>query len=215
MELYKEKKESYFAAANRYLLEIMPRNPNNKILEIGAGVGNTLLLAKELNLAKETVGVELVKLENSNQNHKNIDRFIIGNIEEIELNLEKDYFDVIIAGDVLEHLINPWNAVNKLSKHLKKGGVFVVTIPNIREFLTITTLIFKGDFKYSDTGILDKTHLRFFCKKNMIKLFENNNIKIQRIFSHDRKLRTFINKWTFGIFDEFIARKYFIIAQKI
>ncbi len=62
----------------------------------------------------------------SQQENSEIDRLIIGNIENIELDLPNDYFDVIICGDVLEHLVDPWNTMAKLHKHLKQNGVIII-----------------------------------------------------------------------------------------
>ena len=134
------------------------------------GVADTLVQIKKLKLAKEVVGIELMKLADTQQETSEIDRLIIGNIENIELDLPKDYFDVIICGDVLEHLIDPWDTMKKLHNHLKHDGVIIISIPNFREYHILYKILIRADFRYSDQGILDKTHLRFFCKKNIIAL---------------------------------------------
>src|SRR3972149_8920682 len=154
--MYEEKPTKYYSYYRMSLINLIPKNKDNKILEIGAGGGNTLVKIKELGIAKQVVGVELIKIENSNQSNSNIERFIIGNIENIELGFEENYFDVILCGDVLEHLLDPWQTVKKLQKYLKRGGIFIASIPNIREKSTLISIIFKGDFKYEDSGILDK-----------------------------------------------------------
>ncbi len=72
----------------------------------------------------------------------------------------KKIFDYIILGDVLEHLIDPWKIVNELKQYLKKDGYLVSSIPNIMHVSVLRNLVL-GNFTYEDSGILDKTHLRF------------------------------------------------------
>jgi len=216
--MYEEKPTKYYSYYRMSLINLIPKNKDNKILEIGAGGGNTLVKIKELGIAKQVVGVELIKIENSNQSNSNIDKFIIGNIENIELGFEENYFDVILCGDVLEHLLDPWQTVKKLQKYLKRGGIFIASIPNIREKSTLISIIFKGDFKYEDSGILDKTHLRFFCKKNILDLFEKNNLKVISVSSNFDTMRkgkrVLFNKLTFNLFYNFFVTQYFLVAQK-
>ena len=99
--MYEDKNKLYFSNPRIDLINLIPGNKENKVLEIGAGSCDTLIEIKNLKLAVEVVGVELMNLENSQQNNPLIDRLIIGNIENIELDLPEDYFDVILCGDVL------------------------------------------------------------------------------------------------------------------
>ncbi|MBT2157695.1 methyltransferase domain-containing protein [Clostridioides difficile] len=84
---------------------------------------------------------------------------LIANIEKVKLDYKK-IFDYIILGDVLEHLIDPWKIVNELKQYLKKDGYLVSSIPNIMHVSVLRNLVL-GNFTYEDSGILDKTHLRF------------------------------------------------------
>src|SRR5688500_1573546 len=113
MEIYKGKEKTYYTNIRYDLLKFISNNPDNKILEVGAGGGDTLVTIKEKGLASEVVGIELNRVQGSNQNHAAIDRFIYGNIESMEIDLPKNYFDIILCGDVLEHLIDPWKSVEK------------------------------------------------------------------------------------------------------
>ena len=164
--MYDAKDEIYFNKSRIDLIKLIPKNPDNKILEIGMGGGNTLVNIKELHLAKEVVGIELMKLDDSQQQNPLIDRILFGNIEEMELDLEADYFDIILCGDILEHLIDPWKVLHKIRKYLKPNGSLIASIPNFREIRNVYKIFFKANFKYEDMGTLDKTHLRFFCKKH-------------------------------------------------
>lgn len=223
--LEKNRTSGYFDNTKTNLLDLIPTElKNGKLLEIGAAGGNTLIYAKENGYAKHIYGIELCKLENSNQENKLLDDFIIGNIEEITIPYEKEFFDVILCVDVLEHLVDPYNLVVRLKKYLKKDGVFIASIPNIRKLSVLYTIFIKGDFKYAESGILDKTHLRFFTKKNMAELFENHGYRVISITASEKcnikryakQLRIFrLLRCLFSfIFTQFSTTQYHLVVKK-
>jgi len=147
-----EKKYIYQQQPRKELLELIPlENRNGSMLEIGAGAGDTLLYAKENSFARDIYGVELFQIKGSNQESNIFSDFIIGNIETMTLPFEHSQFDVIVCGDVLEHLIDPSETLKQLKKYLKPNGVIIASIPNIREFETMKKIFFQGDFK----GVLE------------------------------------------------------------
>lgn len=215
--MYEEKEKSYFESVRLELLELIPeKNRQGNMLEIGAGSRSTLMHAKQNGYAKKIYGIELNKIENSYQKSKEFECFLIGDIESMKLPFQKEQFDVILCGDVLEHLVNPYNLVKALKKYLKHDGIFIASLPNIRHFSALKEIVIKGDFKYVERGILDKTHLRFFCKKNMVDLFVQNGYKIDSIVSNisliGSKSKIF-NNLTLRIFEEFLIPQYYIIAR--
>lgn len=217
--MYDSKEGIYFNASRIDLIGLIPKNENNKVLEIGAGGGDTLLEIKRLKLATEVVGVELMKLANSQQTNPEIDKLIFGNIENMELDLPNEYFDVIICGDIIEHLIDPWSVLLKLRKYLKQNGVIIASIPNFREIRNVYNVFLSANFKYTDMGTLDKTHLRFFCKKNMVELLESANFSVLSINSNYnlRKAewkRRYINRITLGLFSDFLTLQYILVAKR-
>ncbi len=210
--LCQEKNMGYFSNVRHDIIKLIPYNQNNKILEVGCGEGNTLLTLKSMKKASYIAGIDIIDL---NQKEK-LDKFICGDIEKrvSSLPFPETFFDIIICADILEHLVNPWKVVKELKKYLKLGGYFIASIPNIREIKTMTTIFLKGDFKYSDAGILDKTHLRFFCKKNMEKLFLEAGYKIDKITHNLSPKRNLVNKLTLGFWEEFFVMQYLIVARK-
>jgi 2-polyprenyl-3-methyl-5-hydroxy-6-metoxy-1,4-benzoquinol methylase len=90
---------------------------------------------------------------------------------------DSDKFDVIVAGDVLEHLYNPWQTMSKLETLLADGGYVVLSLPHVGHNAVIACLL-ASDFGYQPWGLLDKTHIRFFCIKNMQQLFNDAGLKI-------------------------------------
>lgn len=147
------------------------------ILEVGCGCGATLLKIKDIYKNARLYGIEI----NSNRAKiasNSID--IIGHdIENDILSCELEMFDYIIFADVLEHLRDPWNVLKHIKQYLKKDGQIIASIPNIMHFSIIRNLL-KGIWRYEQSGILDKTNLRFFTLSEIDKMFRDSgfyNIK--------------------------------------
>lgn len=86
----------------------------------------------------------------------------VGDIEDEDLwDAINQKFDVLLFLDVLEHLVDPWKILVKCRKFLNPEGFVLVTFPNTA-FYSVRKSLFLGRFNYQDSGILDKTHLRFF-----------------------------------------------------
>ena len=137
MNYYKSKESDYYSGTRMDVISFLKNGQQKKVLEIGAGGGDSLCFIKENKLAEEVVGVELFVLKDSNQTNPLIDQFIHGNIEDQSLNLKEENFDVIILADVLEHLVDPWKTVEYVSKFLKKGGKVITSLPNVQDFKTM------------------------------------------------------------------------------
>lgn len=221
MQYYNHKDTSYHTGIRMDIISLLPKNTEQKVLEIGAGGGDTLVYIKKHKLAQEVVGLELFELAGTNQNNPLIDQFIHGNIEESQSILKQKYFDVIILADVLEHLVDPWTVLEKVCTYLKDDGKLLVSLPNIREIGALVKIALLGDFRYQNDGVLDKTHLRFFCKKNMLNMLESNEHKVDSFLPafkvrHDRKKRKLYNNLTFGLMEGLWAYQYlFVVSKKV
>ena len=218
MSLYSDKKPDYYSICREDLIRLIPaKSATNRVLEIGAGAGATLARIKELGYGGETVGVDLVDLSQSSR--PGIDSFYVVDIEDETFSLEQEYYDVILCGDVIEHLRDPWRAMRRLAALLKPGGVLIASIPNLREKSLLKKIVLGGDFSYTDCGTLDRSHLRFFCKRNMLELLEGSGLKVARVATDldSKKLthpRVWQNRMTFGIFEEFFVTQYYFVAEK-
>lgn len=90
-------------------------------------------------------------------------------------------FDLLIFGDVLEHLVDPPGAYRALvTRYLKPGGRIVVSLPNIANWRIRLDLLL-GRFEYTDTGILDRTHLHFYTFSAARKTFASADTRLTRI----------------------------------
>ena len=152
---------------------------DKNVLEIGTSTGYISKILKER--GNRVTGIEIDD-EAGLVAQEYCDRMIIGDVETLDLdkNLEPASFNVIICGDVLEHLKNPANLLKKIRKFLKPGGYLVVSLPNFCHGDVLLNIL-SGDFRYTPVGLLDETHLRFFGMKNIFALFAECGYQISDI----------------------------------
>lgn len=114
------------------------------------------------------------------------EQVIVGNLEDPDLQQQiPGGFDILLFGDVLEHLAQPWNVLRALRSKLNPRGCIVVSIPNVAHWDARIGLLF-GKFDYQDEGVLDSTHLRFFTRRTVWEMLEQTGY---RVVSADRVTR--------------------------
>ena len=96
-------------------------------------------------------------------------------------------FDAIVAADVLEHLKDPLEALNRLRPFLKPDGFFVISVPNVAHG-SVRLALLSGDFEYADIGLLDSTHLRFFTRETLEKLLDDAELGLVEMRRHELDL---------------------------
>jgi len=107
------------------------------------------------------------------------DHLIIGDAEQLDLEqiLAGNSFDCIILADILEHLLRPDVLLRRVAPFLASGGAIVASIPNIAHG-SVRLALLEGHFRYSETGLLDSTHIRFFTRDSLQELLEANGYSI-------------------------------------
>ena len=93
---------------------------------------------------------------------------------------DADRFDVVIAADVLEHLYDPWATLARMTGLIKEDGYVVVSLPHASYAGMLASLL-DNNFEYRVSGLLDRTHLRFFGIRNMQALFDNAGLAIEDV----------------------------------
>jgi 2-polyprenyl-3-methyl-5-hydroxy-6-metoxy-1,4-benzoquinol methylase len=91
-------------------------------------------------------------------------------------------YDVVVLGDILEHVPTPEIVLNQLVEYQVPGARFIISVPNVANLWVRLNLLF-GRFDYADRGILDRTHLRFFTRKTLVAMLENAGLEILSIRS--------------------------------
>jgi 2-polyprenyl-3-methyl-5-hydroxy-6-metoxy-1,4-benzoquinol methylase len=208
--LYDSKQQGYFQGSRPDVVKLIP-NGQNKILELGCGEGKTLLNAKHQGKASEVVGIDIISPMYS---HAELDSYLQGDIDNMSIPYPDEYFDVLICADVLEHLVDPWQALHRVSKLLKKDGILVVSLPNARDYLMFVAVFLKGSFTYKSEGLFDRGHIRFFCKKDIIRLIEGAGLKIVKFDFKLEKIRKLVWFLTAGVLEQFLVKQYLVVAEK-
>lgn len=87
--------------------------------------------------------------------------------------------DCITFNDVLEHLEDPWVALERARALVGPGRWLVTSIPNLRNLDNLQELVVRGDFRYRPSGVLDVTHLRFFTRRSAERLLSETGWTVQ------------------------------------
>lgn len=147
----------------------------SKVLEIGCGSGrlaNILSIRKKCSVycVEKDPSMAVIAKNKCVEMH-NID------IETTGLPYETGFFDFIILVNVLEHMKEPSKMLADLKKYLRDGGFLIYSVPNIVNWHSRLT-IFLGKFEYADSGVFDKTHLRFYNLNSAKKLAADAGYRI-------------------------------------
>lgn len=171
--------QNYYTCARPEIQEMVSAS-SQRILDVGCAAGS-LGAALKTRQQAELWGVEFVAGAAELAAQK-LDRVIPGTIEDSLTLLPDGYFDTIICSDVLEHLVNPWQVLAALKTKLASGGELIASIPNIRHWSVIRGLL-EGHWQYRDAGILDRTHLRFFTRNDILDLFSSANFELIEMYA--------------------------------
>lgn len=194
--------------------------PNARVvLDVGCSTG-TLGAAIKAKTGAKVFGIELSQ-QMANVAFNRIDKVFVGDAAEIILQGKMGdlKFDTIIFSDLLEHLVDPWAVLSEAATYLDSGGAIVASIPNIRHIDTIFNLLVKGNWPYRERGIHDRTHLRFFTRRNVIELFENANLTIDtieanyRILEKSHRLNRFARLFALPGIKDFFVFQYLVRAH--
>ena len=152
--------------AHSWLLRMVGHN--QRVLEAGCASGHVseALKAQGCSVVGVEIDADVVKPA-----EQWVERVIIGNFDDGQLweELEGEFFDAVLFGDVLEHLKDPLSTLRESVKHLNETGSVVISVPNIAH-ADVKIALLKGTFPYSESGLLDVTHIHFFTKESLLEL---------------------------------------------
>jgi SAM-dependent methyltransferase len=211
-----EKSRDYYQGVNWDLLDLLPREPSGRVLELGCAAGRLGELLKQEGYAAEVVGVECTAA--SEEARRYLEVVHQADIETWEFpESYRGYFGALIFGDVLEHLRDPWKTLQRLTPLLRPGGVVVASLPNVRYLGVVLPLLFCGRWTYVSSGVLDETHLRFFTRRSMRELFTRAGYEVEvlrprRELSARGRVVARLT-WGLGALEELFTRQYVVRAR--
>ena len=211
----------YSGATRSTLIDMIRQDENTQfnVLEVGCALGSTLSRIKYKYPNSKVWGIEydrdVVKVA------EHVLDIIQGDAETMDIPYEKEQFDYIICADVLEHLRDPEGAIKRFMPYLKQDGHFLVSLPNIRHFGVLMMLLLDGRFDYQDSGILDRTHLKFFTLATAKEMLENCGLEVlqvERNLNCEEGKSDFVRRLeqNFDVKDgdEMMVFQYYFLAKK-
>jgi 2-polyprenyl-3-methyl-5-hydroxy-6-metoxy-1,4-benzoquinol methylase len=218
---YETKPVDYFSVERQEMLPFLPPNCR-RLLDVGCGAGVFGEMVKQ-GREVEVWGVEPVASAAEKASAR-LDRVIIGDFCP-QVGLPEGAFDCIVFNDVLEHMLEPEQALRYAKSLLSHNGCIVASIPNIRYLPILWHLAARGEWNYGDCGVWDRTHVRFFTKSSIVAMFENEGYAVRSISGINSrqgipaasgrlwKTYEFLNLLFFRKFDDLKFQQFAVIAQ--
>lgn len=162
-----------YHAANAVLLPLIPPGATT-ILDVGCGNG---ALARAIRRDRKAMihGITYAEQEAA-EALTVMDEVFVGDLNTFDF-AQLGRYDCIICSHVLEHLYRPWETLVALREHFAPDGVLIVAVPNALEVKTRLKFLL-GSFRYTDWGILDRTHYRFFDRETAYELVRDAGYRV-------------------------------------
>lgn len=207
-----DKHPSYYKHARLEILPLLPRR-FGRLLDVGCGEGATARYLKDNGYCSWAGGIEFSPRAAAAA-RQNLDLVVEADLNASELPDGLAPADVILCLDVLEHLVDPWGCVDRLSALLAPGGVLVGSIPNVRNVRALLPLLLLGRWEYVEAGILDSTHLRFFTRRSAKALLDRGDLAVETVKPHYGWHFQILNAATLSLLSDFLAQQFLIRAVR-
>lgn len=163
---------NYFQAARGNMRQFLPKSYRT-VLEIGCGEAG---FSQLLTPGAEVWGVEPSRA--ADVAAQRLHKVLRGKFDDVSNQLPDGHFDLVVCNDVIEHMVDHDAFLEAIKAKLAVAGVLVGSIPNFRYYVNLYELIVRGDFEYEDSGIRDRTHLRFFTEKSLKRTLQQHGFLI-------------------------------------
>jgi len=145
------------------LLDLVP--DGSRVLDVGCSSG--YLARPLLERGCTVVGIELDESAAAAARELGVE-VLVGDVETLELPFPPASFDVVLCGDLIEHLRDPRRFLERARPTLRASGRLVLSTPNVANW-SIRAGLLLGRWRYTDRGILDRTHAHLFTKKTLVE----------------------------------------------
>lgn len=159
--------------------EMLPFVPSEarSILDVGCADGEFGSLLRRRGGLETLDGIDVEAVEDVGLTSV-YDRRIVGSFPD---GVHDVLYDCIVFNDVLEHMDDPWSALRSARAHLAPAGILVASIPNVQYFPVSIALVLGGSWNYQSSGVLDRTHLRFFTRQSLYTCFSECGYSVETI----------------------------------
>jgi SAM-dependent methyltransferase len=213
-----------YETARPEIAELVPGTAR-RILDLGCASGALGALLKREQPARRVVGVEY-DAGYARDAERELDRVLRMDLDELPVRVERlteeGPFDCILAADVLEHLRDPWSVLACACSLLAPDGVVIVSLPNVRHWSVLQSLLVRGRWPRQPSGIFDATHLRWFTLADALELLSGAGLittGVSRRFWEPRRLSPLVARLQrtplgHGPLAELVTYQHVLIARK-
>ncbi|MDO8332929.1 MAG: methyltransferase domain-containing protein [Pseudomonas sp.] len=148
------------------------------VVEVGSSSGVLARAYRDINPNCEYVGIE-IDADYAEASKQNCTEVILGNVERLgdEVFERLAKADCWVFADALEHLYDPWALLNKIKSFSVGTPEVVVCIPNA-QYWGLQSTLNSGRFFYQDSGLLDRTHIRWFTRITLLDMFNTTGYDV-------------------------------------
>src|SRR5215211_6811768 len=200
------KSPGYYANERQDVVASLPR-PLGRVLDVGCGAGGLAAGLRRAG-ALEIVGIEVVPTE-ADRARQVLDHVHAARVEDALDDLA-GVFDTVLCLDVLEHLVDPGEVLERLRRHAAPGATLQVSVPNARHFSLVRDLVLRGTFGYSDWGHRDSTHLRWFTRRDIVALVERSGWRTRGTSVPPLRRSAALHRLTGGWSSEFLVAQIYL-----
>jgi len=201
------------------ILALAPASPR-RVLSIGCGTGSTESVLQQQGAEVWGIDVSADAVARARQ------RIHVAEVADIESDpleqLETGSFDLVLCGDVLEHLRFSEHVLERIHGWLAPGGHLIVAIPNAAHYSVLRTLALQRDWKYESGGLFDRGHYRMFTRKSLLRLLGQHGFAIDtvhgaRVLSKKVRLLHIVLRplfWLLPFLDDYLVYTWTVRARK-
>jgi 2-polyprenyl-3-methyl-5-hydroxy-6-metoxy-1,4-benzoquinol methylase len=201
----------YYANTRQDIVDALPR-PLGSVLDVGCGSGGVGPGLRAAGAARLT-GIEVVA-EPAELARVVYDEVVVAPVEQALPQLSGP-FDTILCLDVLEHLVDPEQVMAELHRLAAPGARLQVSLPNARHVSLMIDLLFRGTFGYTDWGHRDRTHLRWFTRRDIVQAMQCTGWEVQRVSHPALRRSRQLDRLTRGRSTEFLVGQWYVLGVKL
>ena len=186
---------------------------NQEVLDIGCGEG---ILASEIKQnGNRVTGIDMLpRVEHETALEQYFSADLDQGIQPVIQALDGKRFDRVLLLDILEHLRHPEVILAECQQVLGPNGQLIVSLPNIAN-ITVRAMLLFGRFNYTERGLLDRTHVRFFTRKTARRMLEENGYTVLREAATVMPIELVLNMSPESFFLRFCNRVLALITKML
>lgn len=164
---------------NAELLSLVPPSAR-RVVEVGCMQGALARAVRERSSGVHYTGID-IDADYARVAARHCDVAFACDIERIEPSRWDGLFpsDCWIFGDCLEHLRDPWQLLRRIHASIDGDGTLLVCVPNAQHW-SVQWRLASGNFRYEDSGLLDRTHIRWFTRITLLEMFQQGGWRIEQ-----------------------------------